>query len=399
MNIPRGFIRQAANLAVLFSLLLLLAKTGLGQGGPPPLPPIPLQTLDFWPLEEPNWGDWFGDPARGFANLNAAPSWDYTGTALSVDTNVAAYLQQYVYQDGWTNIVFDSGSISLWFQPNWTSVTDGGTGLTNWGVVLSVGNWTSNAAESAWTLAISPAGTNLVMEAQSAGSNQLVFDVPIDFDAGDWHSMTVTYQATNCCVYLEGQFVTNAGPIQYQPTYDDCLNCGMFFGSFSTSGAYQCHGQLQWLATYDSPLSADAVASDYASVSSYITYFGGSLPSGGGFHREGSGPPAPPGGGGTNSGGGPLVTNVYPIYTTNQFWLKALPLGTNAFNSNSNAVTFILYGTTNTASYQLQTMPSLTGTNWTPQQIFVGASGHDWTPITFSMSGQTTLFFRAINYS
>ena len=52
-----------------------------------------MDTLNFWLLEQPNWPDYYGDPARGFTNLNTVPSWDYTGTALSVDTNVPAYLK------------------------------------------------------------------------------------------------------------------------------------------------------------------------------------------------------------------------------------------------------------------------------------------------------------------
>jgi hypothetical protein len=146
----------------------------------------------FYPLESPPWADWYGDPAKGFANLNVAPSWDYEQTALSLDTNCGPYLQYYIYQDGFTNITFDAGSISLWFQANWTSLTDGGAGPTNWATLLSVGNWTSNVEASAWTIAISPEGTNMVMESQSAGTNQVVFNMPIDIDAGDWHSLTLT---------------------------------------------------------------------------------------------------------------------------------------------------------------------------------------------------------------
>jgi pimeloyl-ACP methyl ester carboxylesterase len=122
--------------------------------------------------------------------------------------------------------------------------------------------------------------------------------------------------------------------------------------------------------------------------------------SGGGFYNDGipSFPDGGDSGGGSGSGGSGSGGGSSPSYT-NQFWLEALPPGTNAFNSNSNAVTFILWSTTNTASYQLQTTLSLTDTNWTPQQIFIGASGQNWTPVTFSLSGQSTLFFRAINYS
>ncbi|MGD0814627.1 MAG: hypothetical protein ABSA83_13555 [Verrucomicrobiota bacterium] len=77
-------------------------------------------------------------------------------------------------------------------------------------------------------------------------------------------------------------------------------------------------------------------------------------------------------------------------------WLEALPSGTNAYNSDTNSLTFILHGTTDASSYQLQSTASLTATDWTPQPPISGASGQDWTPITFPLSGQTALFFRAI---
>ncbi len=396
----RPCLRLSQTFTFLLFVLLLCAVPAFCQSGPPPPPPFPVHAMAFYPLETPPWGDWFGLPARGFTNVNVAPSWDYAGTALSVDTNLPAYVQEEIFLDGHTNMRFETGSFSLWFQGNWTSTADGGTGPTNWAALFCVGNWSANAAESAWAIAISPSGTNLVMEAQCSGSNQVVFNVPIDFDAGDFHFLTVTYSLSNCCVYLEGQLVTNTGPIIYYPSSSDCTNYGMFFGSLSTAGDCQCHGQLQWLATYDYPLSADAVASDYTEVSGYITYWGGSLPASGGFYANDS-PPSPPGGGDGSggSGGSPQTTNSGPSYSDTDFWLAGLPPGTNAYNSNPNAVTFILHATTNTSSYQLQTMASLTGTNWTPQQIFIGASGQNWTPITFPKPVLSTLFFRAINYS
>jgi outer membrane protein assembly factor BamB len=298
--------------------------------GRPPVPPSPINALSAYPLDAPPWNDWYGEPARGFTNLNVVGNWDTTdGPSVSLDTNAPAFLNYDVYQDGYTNIVFDHGSFSIWCQANWTSTTDGGAGPTNWAVLFSVGNWTSNAAQSAWTLAVSPEGTNLVLEAQSAGSHQIVFNVPIDFDAGDWHCVTVTYSSSNCCLYLEGQMVTNAEPITNIPSAGDCTNYGMFVGSLSTAGLAQFHGQFQWLDTYDYPLSTNEIADDYAQVSSYIAYYGGSLPALsaglGGFHGDYEGPPVPGQGGdvNTNGGGGggiyPLFTNAPP--NTNDLWL------------------------------------------------------------------------------
>ena len=299
-------------------------------------------------------------------------------------------------------MVFSTGAISYWFQANWTSVTDGGTGPTNWAALFSVGNWTSNAAHSAWTLAISPEGTNLLMDVQAGGSNQIVFDVPIDFDAGDWHSLTLTYSATNFCLYLEGQLVTNAEPAAFVPSYEDCTNYGMFVGSLSTAGTGQSHGQFQWLATYDYPLSAGTIASDYAAVSSYITYFGGNLapvgisPGGGGFADD-SGPPSP-GGGSTNSGGeeafvtlavftppAPISATDYSAY--NDFYLVISNSTTSAYVTVSNTLSNL--------TYEVETNSNLSQTNgWGVWQTFRATNSFKALPaLSLSSSG---LNFRGV---
>ena len=380
--------------AVFFSLFLLSTDAGFSQGGPPPLPP---SLLNQWILGQPDWLDLNGDAPLGFVGLNVASGWSRAGTALSVDTNVCAYLNLALtnkYNE--PNLFLDAGTISFWYQPNFTSLTDGGDGPTNWAFLCTIGQWTSNATASSWSLVIDPDGTNLIFLAQSNGASQIVLSAPIDFDAGDWHNICITYCQTSCYMFLEGQPVTNSGPISYMPTDSDCAEYGIFLGSESTNGIFQGRGQFQELQTYDGPLAAYEIAQDYADTSAEILNRGGSLPSTGGFGPD-DGPPAPPGGsgGGTNGGGdSPQITNSVPNYSSNQFWLQALPLGTNAFNSNSNAVTFILHATTNASSYQLLTSPSLANAVWTPQQPFVGASGQNWTPITFVMSGQTTLFFQ-----
>ncbi len=326
MNALRFHGKQRTQAALLSLMLLVVASgTALAQSGPPELPPIPFNAWNFYPLENPPWADWFGDLPRASTNLTTAPSWDYDGTALSLDTNVA-FLQFDYFEGGEPVLYFDNGSLACWAQMNWTSVTDGGTGPSNWAVLISIGNWTSNAAQSGWTIAIDPAGTNLVMEAQASGSNQMVFKTPIDFDEGDWHFVTMTYSPSNSWLYLEGQPVCSNGPILYQPSRADCTNYGFFVGSLSTSGIDTLQGQMQWLATYDYQLSSNEVSDAYAAQSAYITYWGGSLPpigfGGGGSHLDAD-PPAP---GGTNvstnySGGGYGDTNGFtppaPISTTN----------------------------------------------------------------------------------
>ena len=291
------------------------------------------------------------------ANLNTLSSWDYAGTALSIDTNVPAFLQEPVFSDGYYNIVFDVGSISCWFQANWTSVTDGGTGPTNWAALFSAGHWTSNAADSAWALAISPAGTNLVMEAQSGGSNQVVFDVPIDYDAGDWHWVTITYSNTFASVYLEGALVTNVGAISNFPNDSDCTNYGMCFGSVSTAGDLQCLGQMQWFTTYDYVLPADVISNLYASTYGFISYFGGGF--GPDFEGGGSYGGYVGSGGGTNllAGFTPPGSGYTNCETWTNFWLR--------ISASSDIITITISNTLPGLAYNLYETTRLPASPWT----------------------------------
>jgi len=244
-------------------VLVSLTSTAPAQSGPPPPPPtVWSDALNFWPLERPPWSSVFGDPARGFTNLATAPSWDYNGTAISIDTNdVPAFLNLDIYESGWTNLIVGqtNGSLSFWYQANYTSVADGGTGPGDWAALLDIGAYTTNASAGCWLLTVDPSASNLVFIAQSEGANQFVFDAPIDLDAGDWHNICLTYTATNCCLYLEGQFATNAGPIACWPSAGQCLSNGFFVGSMSALGDYQCRGQMQYLETFDYPCAATQI--------------------------------------------------------------------------------------------------------------------------------------------
>ena len=244
---------------------------------------------------------------------------------------------------------------------------DGGDGPTNWASLLTIGQWTSNASASCWSLVIDPDGTNLVFLAQSNGDSQIVLTAPIDFDAGDWHSVSITYSSTNCCLYLEGKSVTNAGPIAYMPTDSDCAEYGFSIGSEGgTNGIFQARGQFQNLRTYDGPLSADEIAQEYADTAATILNRGGSLPASGTM-QPADGVPDPPGDGGfggsgtngsyqgiTNSISSYVITTNYSNYTN--FWLVITNSPSQAFVS----VVSTLPGLT----YEILTNGSLATTNW-----------------------------------
>jgi hypothetical protein len=66
-------------------------------------------------------------------------------------------------------------------------------------------------------------------------------------------AISTSHDLPNCCLYLEGQFATNAGPIPSWPSAGQCLSNGFFVGSMSVAGDYPCRGQMQYLETFDYP--------------------------------------------------------------------------------------------------------------------------------------------------
>ena len=375
--------------------ILLLTVPAFCQPGPPPFPPI---QLDRWILAQPNWSDIYGDAPLGYIDLNTAPGWSHEGTALSVDTNCPAFLNLPAIDDGEANINLPSGTIMFWFQPNYTSVPDGGNGPTNWASLLTIGQWTANASASCWSLVIDPDGTNLAFLAQSNGASQIVLTAPIDFDAGDWHSICLTYSSDGCWLYLEGQPVTNAGPIAYTPSDSDCVEYGLSVGSEGgTNGVFQARAQFQDLATYDDPLSADEIAQDYADTAAIILNWGGSLPNSpnsGGFHPA-NGAPGLPGDGGSGTGGSGssggyslpnyVITSNYLDYSN--FWLAVT-------NNPSNATVSIM-STLPGLTYEILTNEDLASTNWGVWQASLLASNSiTWAP-PISLNSNT-LFFKGV---
>ncbi len=388
---PRRLIGQAAILAVLSSFSIFSTDTCSGQGGPPSIPPGSQFPPNSWSLSALPWDSDFGDPARAYTGLNVVPGWSNDGTCLSVDTN-CAYLNLEVYQqpDSWTNISVDSsnGSLSFWYQANYTSVADGGDGPGNWAALINIGAYTTNATVGDWLLAIDPPASNILFLTASGGSRQVVFKYPIDMDAGDWWQIGVSWSDTNTCLYLNGQLATNGGPVVYRPTYGECLEYGFFVGSLGTNGNGQARGQFQNLLSYDYPLSPDEVARDYAGISAAILDWGATIRGGGGFHANDSGPPEVGGGDGGGSTNSPPAFNF--TQPTNGLWLEMTGVSNGtAYLNLHNATNYVyeVFSTTDlSAPWNIET------------EVFPGTN-QPTTPFTVPQSERGDLFLWARDWT
>ena len=127
-------------LAILLSLSPLFVVNARAQSDSATFFISPWDTLGYWEFNDTNWlSDWWYAPVS-FTNLDNVASWD--GNALQVDSSDPAWLQyNLVEDDGHTNLMFEQGTVRLWFQPNWDSASLGGDGPGDWGRFLDAGDY------------------------------------------------------------------------------------------------------------------------------------------------------------------------------------------------------------------------------------------------------------------
>ncbi len=250
----------------LILVLVLLCPWGRALGSGPPLPGDSGPTnvlLNTWSFADTtNWLSDLDYPPLSFTNL--ASSELGAGTALVVDSPGPAWLRYNVIEnDGTTNLTVDNGSVMFWFAPHWAGTNAGGTGPEDWGRLIEVGSYTEDASYGWWSLFVDPPGANLYFSAQDAdGCHTNYLCVPIAWTTNRWHLIALTYStATNCSLYLDGDWVTNGPPMTCWPG-PDVLAAGFCIGSDS-NGLAQARGMFDSLATYANPLDAATIARTY----------------------------------------------------------------------------------------------------------------------------------------
>jgi hypothetical protein len=234
--------------------VLLTPTTHAGEpfpGGPD----YPTYTnLNSWSfLNVTNWKSDRNYLPVSFTNLSS--SWLGDGASLVVDTNLPAWLQYNVYESsGATNLTVDSGTLMFWFAPSsWASTNAGSDGPGEAAQLIDVGEWTTNAAYGYWGLSVDSPGQNLWFISQDGAGNTYTLSTPISWTPNYFHSIALTYCATNVAIYLDGDLATNdAGGLSIWPGRNVLTN-GIFFGSDLTGGS-QAHGMFNSVQTYNVPL-------------------------------------------------------------------------------------------------------------------------------------------------
>ena len=250
---------------------ILFLAVGVGQAQTKP-PEFFGTLLDSWSFADTNWLTDWGYAPLAFTNISNISGGN--GNALQVDTtdgSPAFLLHNVIENDGTTNLTVDQGSVTFWFSPDWSGTNQGGPGPGEWGRLLEVGSYTTNASCGWWSLYTDHEGVNLYFSAQTNDGSQATYlSAPIAWTSNAWHNVTLTYSATNSALYLDGQLVTNGLGVAYWPG-PDALTNGFSIGSSAADGLSQAHGLFDDLATYNYPLGPFEIAGNYAMYS--IVYY------------------------------------------------------------------------------------------------------------------------------
>jgi hypothetical protein len=347
----------------LFPSLLLASIPTPPGGGDEPAPP-----LDSWTFSDTNyWTSVLGFAPVSFTNLSVSTLGD--GTAVVIDSTNAAWLQYNVTEtDGTNNLRVDNGTVMFWFAPSWAGTNEGGTGPGQWGRLIDVGSYTTNASYGWWSLYIDPTGTNIFFGAQTNdGSGATYLSAPISWTTNRWHLLALTYSATNSTLYIDGAVVTNGPGVTYQPGPTALAN-GFYIGSES-NGVSQAHGMFDDFSTYNYQVDPGTIGSTYALYSIFYLLNPGNaanITSAPSEPSSGSGSPGSPDyyDAITGQGSLQLVGSASTCVTSSNVWITNV-VATMATNGTMN-VSFTIEGGSNSVPYDVFANSVLGfGTNYT----------------------------------
>ena len=223
-------------------------------------PPDWPTNLNSWSFSDTNtWTSDLGYPPLSYTNVSGTNLGD--GISLLLDSTNPASLQYNVFEsDGTTNLSVNQGTITFWFAPSRWAGTNGGTGPGDWGRLIEIGGYTTNASYGWWSLYLNPGGTNIYFGAQTysgGGATSTYLSAPVGWNTNEWHFIALSYSATNSDLYLDGSLATNGLPMTVYPGLNVLTN-GFFIGSES-NGDSQAHGMFDDIVTYDYPLDAGTI--------------------------------------------------------------------------------------------------------------------------------------------
>ncbi len=179
----------------------------------------PLRRLTLWKFSGPNLDSGKGVQPRRAAATRNRDGIDGEGLSLDSSSTGAAYNIGYQEKDGSIRIAPAGGTLFFCFRPDWNS----GTGPGHIAPIISNGLWKTNADYGYWGLTVTPDGTSLFLGIQKNGTTHQFLRAPINWRAGEWHHIRLTFLPEYAALFIDGEQVATQGKAAVDLTPDAAL--------------------------------------------------------------------------------------------------------------------------------------------------------------------------------
>lgn len=170
-------------------------------------------------------------------------------------SNAPAKLQYHEFDGDRFNITRQRGSVSLWYNPIWTtSTTTNVFAANNLGQLISLGASTT-AKTNWWSLHFSAKGDALVLESEAGGVARVNVTAAISWTSANWYQITLAYETNLVSLYINGTLAGTGTDTALSPSFWARRDGILCFGA-DEAGQKLCHGTIDGVITWNYALSA-----------------------------------------------------------------------------------------------------------------------------------------------
>ncbi len=227
--------------------------------------------LGYWRFNNPtNWTDESGlNPSIASAVVPVA-SW--SGDAAKISSSFIGVLgYPGIRADGSAVLSSSSGTIRFWFKPDWTTYSGYFAAPANYMSRLFELGRQSPAATYGWfALTMNPAQNALTFSTEANGVHTDNDTYSVNFNSTTWYQIVLTYTPSNTCLYVDGQGLATNGIALTNVPNTVLFQQGFMLGC-SWDGVNQANGSFDELETFNYPLSATDIVTNYQTIMSVDT--------------------------------------------------------------------------------------------------------------------------------
>ena len=218
--------------------------------------------LNQWRFDSPDWVVHPNLAPLHHHKVSYAESWSGHAAVLA-GWDPARLVLPAVASSGKPNLADQEGAIRFWFNPFWSSASQGGNGPEDTACLFEIGAWSGKRSMAWWSLQVTPDGNQLVLaNVVNRDAPLIALVTSVEWDVGQWHQISLTYSGAETRLFIDGAMVAIGPGISLLPTAPAGSEAGIALGS-NTSGEQLAQGEFEELTTLPHIPSEQAIALHY----------------------------------------------------------------------------------------------------------------------------------------